>query len=158
MNRSVLFLIISCAVVTGCGGTPEADGPTYESVGFELVGFGRDADVEALTETRLQTEDDWQRYAGLLTPLGELQEVDLEERDVLLIAVPVSSGGFDLSVEDVARSDDEIVARYLIEAPGDDCFVAQVMPTPFVAVAIPASDLPVRFEQRTVQYSCGVRQ
>ena len=158
MNRSVLLLIISCAVVTGCGGTPEADGPTYESVGFELVGFGRDANVEALTETRLQTEDDWQRYAGLLTPLGELQEVDLEERDVLLIAVPVSSGGFDLSVEDVARSDDEIVARYLIEAPGDDCFVAQVMPTPFVAVAIPASDLPVRFEQRTVQYSCGVRQ
>lgn len=158
MNRFVLLLIFSCAVVAGCGRAPDAEGPTYESVEFELVGFGRDAHVEAQTEIRLQTEDDWQHYAGRLMPLGDLQEVVLGARDVLLIAVPVSSGGYDLSIVDVVRSDDEIVARYLVEAPGDDCLVAQVMLTPFVAVAVPASDLPVRFEQRTAQYSCGVRQ
>ena len=160
MNRLLLVVSLTAIAImlAGCGSPDEVGGPSYEPVSYIVIGHGRNAHVEDVTEVRVQTEDQWRGYADLLVPLGELQDVDFETNDVLLIALPVSSGGYDLSVDDVAMSDEELVVRFLLEEPGENCLVAQVMLTPFIAVTVPAGDLPVRFEQRVRRYSCGVRQ
>lgn len=161
-SRIVLPCLITLAFfpfLVGCGGE---DAPIEESapevVAYDLVGRGHNARIQEVTEIRIRDQETWQAYADSLSPLGRLAEVDFDQRDVLLIAFPVTSGGYDLAVSTIQRQDDRLRVEYVIEEPGEDCLTAQVMLTPFVAVSIDKADVEPSFASQRERYSCSVRQ
>lgn len=151
---SILIMMICIA---GCG-DDGAVGPRPDPVEFDAVAQGRNARFDDLTETRVRDAETWETVRPSLRPVGTIENVDFSEREVLLVAMPVTSGGFDLEFERIERLDGRIRAYYIVHEPGDDCMTAQVMLTPFAAVSIERTDDDITFHPRTLRYSCGVRQ
>lgn len=152
-------VVISLLLFMGCGeDKPRVEEEGVEPVEFEVVGRGRNAQIQATTEVRISDPEEWQAYTDSLTALGELNEVDFEEQDVLLMAVPVPTGGYDLSVSTIERVDAHIRVEYIIDEPGEDCLTAQVMLTPFVAIAVEKRDEEIQYYRTRSTYSCGVRE
>lgn len=163
MLRDSKILLCLCLFVlgfalVGCDEAEETQTTVAEEVAFDVVGRGRNSQLQDTTEIRISDAETWQAYADSLSPLGSLQEVDFDERDVVLMALPATSAGYDLSVSTVDRVDDRLRVRYLVEEPGEDCLTAQVMLTPFIAVAIEKTEGEPEFDRQRERYSCGVRQ
>jgi hypothetical protein len=146
-----------CLVMAACNGDADRV-PPPEPVEFEAVAQGRNSRFDALTETRIRDVETWATVQESLRPVGTVEQVNFFEQEVLLVAMPVSSGGYDLEIERIERRDDHTRVHYIVHEPGEDCMTAQVMLTPFAAAAIPRTDDEVTFHARTLQYSCSVRQ
>ncbi|MFW5973160.1 MAG: protease complex subunit PrcB family protein [Bacteroidota bacterium] len=153
-----VVVLLAAVPIAACQAPPDAPEPEHESLDFERVGHGRNSSIQAPTEVRITDPQMWRQYADSLSPIGSLSEVDFDERDILLIAVPVNSGGYDLAVDEVERVDGDVRVHYTLEEPGEDCLTAQVLLTPFVAVSVPGLETDPIFERSVVTYSCGVRQ
>lgn len=155
----VYAALTALLLLIGCGGNePQVEEPEREQIDFELVGRGRNAQLADTTELRITSAQEWESYQDSLTALGELSEVDFDERDVLLVAVPVTSGGYDLTINSIERVGDEVRVEYVLDEPGEDCLTAQVLLTPFVAVAADIGGEGVQFVRTRSSYSCGVRE
>ena len=160
MNPLSIFLplFLSMVMLAGCTDVERPVPPQAEEVSYEVVGFGRNSRLQDTTQIRISDAESWQAYADSLSPLGSLQEVDFDKQDVLLIAVPVNSAGYDFEVTDIMRVNDRLRINYVIDTPGEDCLTAQVLLTPFTAVAIEKTSEETIFAPRSVEYRCSVRE
>jgi hypothetical protein len=154
--RRTLFVALF-TVLVGCNGE-DRTATHAETVEFEPVAQGRNARFDELIETRVRDAETWTTMRESLRPVGTVENVDFSEREVLMVAMPVTSGGFDLEVERIERSGESMRVYYIIHEPGEDCMTAQVLLTPFAAVSIERTEADITFHSRTLRYSCGVRQ
>lgn len=156
---SRLFVpILALTLLVGCGdGQTEAPLPPPEDIAFELIGYGRDSRLHDSIEIRISDAETWRTYADSLSPVGTLEDVDFGEQDILLVALPVTSGGYDLTFTQIQERGGELRIGYRIESPGEDCLVAQVMLTPFAAIAIQKTDAEPVFFSRIMDYRCSLR-
>jgi hypothetical protein len=136
---------------------PPAPPPDPEPVPFTVLGLGQSADLDT-TERVLRTAEAWQAVRDSLHPAAPFEAVDFSEHMLLMVANPVSSGGYGIVVETVARTDSSLTAHYLLTEPGDDCAAPPAQVVPFQVVQIPHSNLPVTFERRAAEYPCTRRQ
>jgi hypothetical protein len=150
-------LVLLAICLAGCGDDGTV-APRAEPVDFDAVAQGRNARFDDLTETRIRDAETWQTVRPSLRPVGTIENVDFSNREVLLVAMPVTSGGYDLEFERIDRLEEGIRAYYIVHEPGEDCMTAQVMLTPFAAVSVERTDEDITFHPRTLRYSCGVRQ
>lgn len=149
-------LLLLPVVLTACA-EPPAPPPAPDLVPFTVLGLGQSADLDT-TERVLRTADAWQAVRDSLRPAVPFDSVDFEEHMLVVVANPVSSGGYGIVFETVARTDSSLTAHYLLTEPGDDCAAPPAQVVPFQVVQIPHSTLPVTFERRAAEYPCTRRQ
>lgn len=152
-SSSLLVLVLLAFV--GCSSEPPAPPPPDpEPVSFTRLGQGQHADLADTTETIVRDAASWATLSASLRPMVPFDSVDFSTHVVLLAAVPVPSGGYNLGFEEVYRLGDEIVASYILMQPGEDCATAQALATPFQAIMLPTPNAPIRLERITEAYSC----
>jgi hypothetical protein len=145
-------------LLIGCiEATPVPDEPESEPLYFEPIGLGQTAMLADTTELLIRDAALWEAYQDSLRPLGAFKPVDFEQAMVLLVAVPVATGGYSVQVETVERLEDEVVARYMITVPDDDCIPMMSQATPFQAVLVRRTAGQVRFEHQTEPFHCQMR-
>ena len=108
-------------------------------------------------EAVFRTPEDWLTVAESLVPLEPFPDFDTTQVMVLLAAVPVPSGGYQVQFESVEATDEELIATYELSVPGHDCMTITALSLAFQAVTVPRSDLPVRFVRDERYYSCSTR-
>ncbi len=121
---------------------------------FTRLGQGQHASLRDTTEQVIRDATAWAALADSLRPVMPFDSVDFSNQVLLLAAVPVPSGGYNLGFEEVNRVGDEIVASYVLMQPGEDCATTMALATPFQVIRLPRPDLPIRFERTTEAYSC----
>lgn len=151
-------ILLLAAAVAGCTERNEEPPPSPVPLSFERIGHGQHADLRDTTEVVIRDSTTWATYRAQLRPYEPFAGVHFDTSMVLLVAIPVRTGGHSIEFEAVEERDDEIVARYEFSVPGNDCMTSMGLSTPFQAVRIPTSDAPVRFERERYAYSCAVRE
>lgn len=151
-------VLLLLALLAGCiEATPGPDEPASEPLYFEPIGLGQTALLADTTELLIRDAALWEAYQDSLRPLGAFAPVDFEQAMVLLVAVPVTTGGYSVQVETVERLEDEVVARYMLTIPDDDCIPMMSAATPFQAVLVRRAPGEVRFERETEPFHCQMR-
>jgi hypothetical protein len=151
------FTLLALLVTLAACGEPPAPPPAPEPVPFTVLGLGQSADLDT-TERVLRSPEAWETVRDSLHPAAPFDAVDFNEHMLLLVTNPVSSGGYGIVFETVARTDSTLMAHYLLTEPGDECASPPAQVVPFQVVQIPRSDLPVTFARRTAEYPCVRRQ
>ena len=114
-----------------------------------------------LDRTRLVIGDEtawnefWDQFADLVQPLPDPPPVDFTTH--LVIAATMgqrTSGGYTISVEEVAEKDGTIYAAVQETSPGAMCMNITVMTAPAVAVTVPRHDGPVAFVETELALPC----
>ena len=126
-----------------------------ELVPFSSLGRGLQASLDTTTVRVIAESDSWQTHTDSLRPLLPFASVDFEAEIVLLAAVAVHAGGYDLRFELVESLRDTVVATYRLFSPGADCRPSFAPGIPFEAIRIPRSRDPVRFVQINEELDCG---
>ncbi len=123
-------------------------------VPYASLGRGLQASLDT-TVTRVITDrSDWRAHMDSLQPLQPFTTVDFDIASVILAAVAVNSGGYDLRFELVESLRDTVVATYRLFAPGTDCRPSFAPGIPFEAIRVPRTLDPVRFVQVDEQLDC----
>lgn len=149
------FFIAVYAVIIAATDVPEPVLPASgEPLYFEPLGRGTQAQLADTTELFIRDAATWAAYRDSLNPVVAFPEVDFTQAGVVLVALPQITSGYGLEVESVERFDDEIVVRYLVSAPGDDCLTASALTVPFAAVQVRRAAGDVRFERLHEEYAC----
>ncbi len=147
---SVLLLISA-----GCMG-PEAhetEIETHPSLPFAEVGRGRNAMVDTVHRV-ITSREEWTTLQDSLRPLVPFMPVDFELEMVLVAALPVQSGGYDLRFEEVEDLGDTIVARYRLYTPGQDCRHTMGAGNVFQVVRLARTTRLVTFEDTEEALDC----
>ena len=157
---TLFSLLLSLPFISGCGEDeappPEPVEEEGEPLAFETVGQGFRASLQDTVETVIRDPERWAQLSGQFRPGQPFDSVDFDQVMVLLAALPVPAGGYDLRFETVERTDTAVVAQYLFAEPGDDCMAGMGQSVPFQAVAVPRVEGPVRFVRRTGTYRCTI--
>ena len=144
-------------LMAGCLGTAEQDTEVSiaEAVAFEPLGRGRQARIDSTELTiAIRDAETWTAYQDSLRPLLPFKEVNFEQEMVLLAALPVTTGGYDLRIEVVERTDEGLTVRYRLFTPGEDCRVTMGEGVVFQAVRLAQSDAPLHFEREHETLHC----
>ncbi len=155
-----IHLVCTLAVtggLLGCGpsGTvPDAEDEMVESLYIEPLGLGVSAAIQDTTALVFRTAEDWEGFRDNLRPRGPFKESDFEQTMILVAAVPAPTGGYTVEFESVEIIGDEIVASYVVSAPGYDCVAISALTQPFQVVAVRQVEGNVRFVHRTETESC----
>ncbi len=96
--------------------------------------------------------DEWQ--AGRYPP-APLPDVDFADEMVLVAAMGSRpSSGYGIMIDSLQDLGSELVAHVRTLSPASGCVVLTVITRPAVAVAAPASDVPVRFAEHPYVHRC----
>lgn len=144
------FLFTGCQVQSHLGEAPD------EVLYFESIGFGQTGSVRDTLEVMLRDENSYRDALEMVTPLGELPDVDFSQTMVGLIAIPTNSGGYTVEVKSVEKTGEEITVSYLFSMPGEDCMTVQALSLPFQIVIIRWAEGNVTFVRDTERYSCAI--
>lgn len=156
-STSLILAIAATASLFGCGpsGTvPDAEDEMVESLYVEPLGLGFSAAIEDTTGLVFRTEEAWAEFRDRLQPRGPFKVSDFEQMMILVAAVPAPTGGYTVEFESVEIIGDEIVASYVVSAPGYDCVAISALTQPFQVVAVRKVEGNVRFVHRTETESC----
>ena len=156
LRRVVLLgTLLLVAFLAGCLGTPQEDTEVSiaEALAFEPLGRGRQARIDT-TEQVIRDAATWAVYQDSLRPLLPFKEVNFEQEMVLLAALPVTTGGYDLRFEIIERTEEGLTARYRLFTPGDDCRVTMGDGVAFQAVRLAQTDGPLHFEYEEETLHC----
>ncbi len=142
-------------LLAGCLGTAEQDTEVSiaEAVAFEPLGRGRQARIDS-TARAIRDAETWTTYQDSLRPLLPFKDVNFEQEMVLLAAQPVTTGGYDLRIEVVERTDEGLTIRYRLFTPGEDCRVTMGDGVVFQAVRLAQSDAALHFEREQETLHC----
>ena len=157
------LVIAGLLVLGGCNRTSEGELPAVEpeeaeptAFYFESFARGPHAAFSDTTTLVIRDEATWAAYQDQLRAVQPAEPIDFTQTMVLLAAVPTSAGGYFIEFESVEKAGEEIVASYLLTAPGRDCLVIPAPAMPYEVVLTRRDEAPVRFEQRTTTYPCGL--
>ena len=151
-------LTFASMVFTGCGTerVPEfTEEDLAELISYASLGRGLQASLDTTTTQVITESAAWVAYTDSLQPLLPFTSVNFELETVLLAAVEVSSGGYDLRFELVESLRDSVVATYRLFSPGADCRPSFAPGVPFEAIRIPRTRSPVRFVQVIEAVDCS---
>ena len=156
--RSALPALLLGALLLAAAGCPDAPDDTevsiVEAVAFEPLGRGMQARLDTTTMRAIQEAALWTTYQDSLRPLQPFKAVDFEREMVLLAALPVPTGGYDLRFEVVEQAGDTLTARLRLFTPGEDCRITLGAGMVFLAVRLARLDAPLRFEREDEAYRC----
>ena len=157
------LIVAGLLVLGGCNRTSESEPAAAEPEGAEPMAFyyesfarGQHAAFSDTTTLVIRDEETWAAYRDQLRSVQPAELIDFTQTMVLLAAVPTSAGGYFIEFEAVEKAGEEIVANYLLTAPGRDCLVIPAPAMPYEVVLTRRDEAPVRFEQRTTTYPCGL--
>lgn len=150
--------LLLLALLAGCVEAPAVpEEPDSEPLYFEPIGLGQTALLADTTELLIRDAARWAAYQDSLRPLAAFKPVDFEQAMVLLVAVPVATGGYSVQVETVELLADEVIVRYMLTEPDDDCIPMMSQAVPFQAVLVRRAPGRVRFERQTELFRCEMR-
>ena len=121
---------------------------------YVSLGRGLQASIDTTTIRLITDVDTWTAYTDSLQPLMPFTSPDFETEMVLLAAVDVNSGGYDLRFELVESLRDTVVATYRLFSPGSDCRPSFSTGVAFEAVRIRRTQNPIRFVQIEEALDC----
>jgi hypothetical protein len=124
-----------------------------EALAFEPLGRGRQARLDT-TERVIREAAAWAAYQDSLRPLMPFKAVDFEREMVLLVALPVPTGGYDLRFEIVEQTEEGVTAHYRLFEPGSDCRVTMGESVVFEAVRVASLDASFHFEHERETLRC----
>ena len=154
----VIILSGATSLLSGCDKYQVIDtvetGDFSEVLPFETLGFGQRMDIESKTEIIVRNDAEWQEILTTMSPFKAFESVDFEQVMVAIIAIPVESGGYSITVEVVEQVDGVLAVAYVISEPGIDCITPPALATPFQVVRMRKLDLEVRFSSRKESFSC----
>ncbi|HMB91382.1 MAG TPA: protease complex subunit PrcB family protein [Rhodothermales bacterium] len=147
-----LFVVL---LVAGCQlpGERETEVTLTEALAFEPIGRGQNASLDT-TMVAIREVTMWAVYQDSLRPAQPFAEVNFEQEMVVLVAVPVPSGGYSVMVETVERGEEGLTAHYTLSEPGYDCMTTMGLAVPFQAIRVAKTTDLLRFEQSTEAYRC----
>ena len=154
----LLGSIFLLGILAGCEAdhTPEfTEEDLAELISYASVGRGLQASLDTTVTQIIREPETWTAYTDSLQPLIPFTPVDFELETVLLAAVEVNSGGYDLRFELVESLRDTVVATYRLFTPDEDCRPSFAPGIPFEAIRIPQTQSPVRFVQVTEVVDCS---
>lgn len=155
----LLGLIFLLAVLTSCETEQQVPELTEEDlaelVPYVSLGRGVQASLDTTTTRMISEPSIWSTYTDSLRPLLPFTSVDFEMETVLLAAVDVNSGGYDLRFESVESLRDTVVATYRLFSPGTDCRPSYAPGVPFEAIRIPRTHTVVRFVRMDEAVDCA---
>ncbi len=160
MQRLGFFfgLIFLLAMLAGCETAQQVPELTEEDLAelipYVSLGRGVQASLDTTTTHMISEPSTWSAYTDSLQPLLPFTSVDFEMETVLLAAVDVNSGGYDLRFELVESLRDTVVATYRLFSPGTDCRPSYAPGVPFEAIRIPQTHTAVRFIQMEEAVDC----
>ncbi len=153
----LLGSIFLLGILAGCEAdhTPEfTEEDLAELISYASLGRGLQASLDTSVTHIIREPEIWTAYTDSLQPLIPFTPVDFELETVLLAAVEVNSGGYDVRFELVESLRDTVVATYRLFSPGEDCRPAFAPGFPFEAIRIPRTTAPVRFVQIAEAADC----
>ncbi|MEM1096476.1 MAG: hypothetical protein AAGJ10_17895 [Bacteroidota bacterium] len=96
----------------------------------------------------------WDTLSAQFQPLQPFEPVNFEQTMILLVGLPVESGGHTVIFDFIEKVDTAIVAYYNVLEPKVDCVTVEASAVAFQAVRVPQDPTPVYFEQQIERYSC----
>ncbi len=161
MQRLGFFfgLMFLLAVLANCETAQQVPELTEEDLAelipYVSLGRGVQASLDTTTARMISEPSTWSAYTDSLRPLLPFTSVDFEMETVLLAAVDVNSGGYDLRFEIVESLRDTVVATYRLFSSGIDCRPSYAPGVPFEAIRIPRTHTAVRFVQMEEAVDCS---
>ena len=149
----------SCLVLLFCGaGCMDFQEPApaieaYALLPFSEIGRGRQALVDTVHRTIL-TSAEWVAFQDSLRPLIPFAPVDFSLEMVVVAAIPVPGGGYDLRFEEFQNVGETILARYRLYVPGSDCRPTVGDGNTFQAVRVAHSSKAMTFERIEESLDC----
>ncbi len=139
----------------GCLGTADetTEVTIAEALAFEPMGRGRQAEIDT-TEIIIRDLATWTAYQDSLRPLMPFKDVNFEQEMVLLAALPVPSGGYDLRFDIVEQTEDGLTARYRLFTPDTDCRVTMGAGVAFQVIRLAQKEGPLHFERELETLNC----
>lgn len=166
MNRSSLALLLPLLLLSfGTGAcnnqdtaVPIADEPESEPVYFAPLIRGTDSALSDTTEAIVRSGAEWRDLVANLAPFEEPRAVDFSQAMLVVVALPVDTGGYMLDVETVELLSDSLVVSYVVYEPGGDCLNVEAAVTPYHVVEVRRMDAPVAFHKRREYVFCETRR
>jgi len=126
-----------------------------ELISYAPLGRGLQASLDTTTTQVITVPTIWAAYMDSLQPLRPFVSADFDLETILLAAVEVHSGGYDLRFELVENLRDTVIATYRLFSPGADCRPSYAPGFPFEAIRIPRTTNPVKFIQIVEAVDCS---
>jgi hypothetical protein len=161
----------SVIAVAGCSATvgdPTAPGSASEiprgaaAVSYQIIEEVSTSNSAISDNRRLVIRDTetweafWDEFTGLQEPKPEAPAVDFATRMVIAGTMGQrTSGGFYISMEEVAELDATLYALVQETSPGARCAVTTALTAPAVAVSVPRHDGDVAFVNTEKTTSCA---
>ncbi len=154
--RVAFAILLTSLLSTGCaheqaGETEPEDFPEF--LQFARLGRG----IQAHIDTTLRLISDpavWTAYQDSLQPIIPFEAVDFLREMVLLAALPVPTGGYDLRIEYVEALNDTITVTYRLFMPGTDCRNADAPGVVFDVARLEYKEGVLRFVQEREFLKC----
>jgi len=121
---------------------------------FGSVGRGMQASIDTTIAITITDPSMWSAYRDSLQSLQAFRSVDFQLETLLLAAVKVNSGGYDLRFELVESLRDTLVATYRLYIPGSDCRPSYASGIPFEVIRVPRTQHTVRFVEIIEALNC----
>ena len=160
-SRSLTILVVFAVLLSGLvsiscmpkqSGEPEPE-ILPELLQFAHVGRGRQARVD--TTFRLIADPaTWAAYQDSLQPIQPFEKVEFSREMILLAALPVPTGGYDLRIEFVEFLSDTITVNYRLFLPGADCRNAEAPGVVFDVARLGRIEGELRFLREQESLKC----
>ncbi len=101
-------------------------------------------------------DDFWNEFVSLVEPRPIAPAIDFSTHMVIAATMgQQTSGGYTISVEEVAEKDGTLYAAVQEVTPGALCITTDVITAPAVAVTVPRHDGPVAVVERELALPCA---
>lgn len=159
MPRLFVLPLLALLLFAACDEGPQPAPLTEEDLAeeplyVEPIGFGQRSLLADTTRVLVRDSVRWATLRDSLRPQNPFTPVDFSQAMVALVAVPVRSGGYDVTIGSVIAVDSTIRIEYTLTRPGEDCLTAYSPSTPFHAVLIRRTAGTPVFEQRVETANC----
>ncbi len=155
--RILPVLIMAALTGAGCAERAEVIVEETELLPYESIGVGANARLSDTTEVLLYTPEAWDAYREKLQSVGPFRPVDFTQEMVVLVAVPVPSGGYSVEIGSVEKKADGIEVDYILYEPRNDCITVEGVAVPYQAVKARRAEGAVRFVRHTEPFPCTLK-
>lgn len=169
MKKLPIFVIIVLVIVGAYLLISKSERSNIEpqsgmSIEFQTIFKGENSGGEFVTKADIVIDDQtkWQQVWGTLSKNQDPQTVppavDFDKESVIVsFQGQKGSGGYEIEIKDVKRSDDTVSISILETEPGKSCSTTSVITEPFHIIKLPISNLSefkVDFKRNTKINEC----
>jgi hypothetical protein len=148
MNPCILpFALLIVALCASCAGSPSTGELPVRNLAKGAFS-ALDTAGEIIIRDPAEWRELWQNHARMQTETA-IPEVDFEREMVIAVTLGRrSTGGYGIEITRVERTGNGLRVDVTRTAPPPGAMTIQALTAPFHFVAVPASDLPVRFVEK----------